>query len=653
MNRLMTQNSRMKAFFVTLMLIPSLHGMAVELTEEAPSILRQLERDGATPLHIAAYCDRVEGIEKLIAEGASIDAKNAKGATPLHFAAKRGNILAVQSLIAHKAGINVADNLGFSPLYYATRERKLEVIRYLLENGAAITKANKPFTPLHVAAFNGDLAAIECMFQIKGTEHCMKALDGCWNSPLHCAAENGSRAVIDFLIQSGELVSVRDKDGNTPLLIAARHGNLDALRCLLDHGASLNEENEFVVQGRYDCIFAGNQPPIMWAFLNGHVKAVEVLLTEGAKLDRVANCMAHAAKSGSVAMLKVLLKHGAGINEPDYLSCTALHYAAEFGQVEATKFLLGQGARIEVKNGRRANALHEAVHNGHVKVIKELLASGADIEAVNLYSPLQWAAKEGHPEVMRFLISNGANLRVKPVLFAFALTDHPSGRNKECFKVLLEAGLPVDKSDVELMCRKKSFAIARMLIKAHPECIADMLSYCKRSYVAFKVPQVVHDAAKDYFNKRTSYVYEKCVQCGDNPDTVFEVAAYFLDWQVLKIFKDQWREKLRSWRDAEGKNLLMGALEMLDREALGWFLEEKICDINDVDSEGHDALWLAIGLGNALLINDILSGGAQVRGDHLWIAGLTNYEIAAKLALLHRYSICPDDRKPAGLNLFR
>ncbi len=93
----------------------------------------------------------------------------------------------------------------------------------------------------------------------------------------------------------------------------------------------------------------------------------------------------------------------------------------------------------------------------------------------------------------------------------------------------------------------------------------------------------------------------------------------------------------------------MGALEMLDLEALCWILEEKFCDINDCDSEHHDALWLAIGIGNVKYLKEILSAGAQVTGEHLvYAASLKNFEIVAKLAALFRY---PD--KLVALNLFR
>ena len=59
-------------------------------------------------------------------------------------------------------------------------------------------------------------------------------------------------------------------------------------------------------------------------------------------------------------------------------------------------------------------------------------------------------------------------------------------------------------------------------------------------------------------------------------------------------------------------------------------------------------------LGDMCFINEILLGGAQVTPQHLiYAASLKNYEIAAKLGVLYRYSAWPNEHRPAGLNLFR
>ena len=56
------------------------------------------KNDGQTPLHCAAYFDRANVIELLIASGADIHAQS-NGGTPLHMAAKNGCSKAAEILI--------------------------------------------------------------------------------------------------------------------------------------------------------------------------------------------------------------------------------------------------------------------------------------------------------------------------------------------------------------------------------------------------------------------------------------------------------------------------------------------------------------------------------------------------------------------------
>ena len=617
----------MKAFFISaLLFIPSLKSMIVERTSDSETAVRVLERNGATPLHVAAYFDRVDEIEKLLVEGASVTAVDNDCATPLHLAAKMGCLRAAACLIVHGAHVDCRDTFSFTPLYYATKERHLGVIQCLQEQGAEISIIGdqRRFTAVHTAALNGDLPALECMMKMRsvnGRLDSLVALADCSNSPLHCAAENGSREVIDFLIMAGESVSVRDANGNTPLLIAARHGHVDALRCLLNHGASLDEQNQdyqraaycaakgghvemlqFLIDQKVNIDFCLGQragyfvrPPLLCAFDNGHVRAVELLLRNSERIWAQSLLMT-AARFGRVTMLKVLLNNGIPVDGRDNVKLTALHHAVESAQVEAAEILIRQGASLGLEPRLLDHAIKGSCH-----------------DRLSTYNP----------------------------------------RRLRCIQLLLNAGAPVHEDTVKAAA--PHLALIRMLINAHPECLGYVLNIRDvNSFLSLRLPDEMRIAVKEYIEKRAYYISEKCFHEGDNPDSILAVAAHFLDWHVLRIFKDRWLVQLRSWRDPKGKNLLMGAFEMRDLEIIRWLVEEKICDINDVDPEGNDVLWRAIGSDDMSLINEILAGGASVKAEHLiYAASLCNYEIIARLALLYRYSECRDDRKPAGLNLFR
>jgi ankyrin repeat protein len=84
------------------------------------------------------------------------------GRSPLHIAAARGDRDEVVRLLDEGHSPNLGDKLGFTPLHLAAQESHLEVARSLLDNGAEVDARNRfGNTPLFVAVFNsrgsGDL----------------------------------------------------------------------------------------------------------------------------------------------------------------------------------------------------------------------------------------------------------------------------------------------------------------------------------------------------------------------------------------------------------------------------------------------------------------------------------------------------------------
>jgi ankyrin repeat protein len=99
-----------------------------------------LDHFGRTPLHLGvAYADIVQ---LLIDEGADVDAVDLFLRTPLHRALQYPDSVAV--LLANGADIDAQDYLGDTPLErtlrYGTRRRNLVVIDMLLSAGAAAAR---------------------------------------------------------------------------------------------------------------------------------------------------------------------------------------------------------------------------------------------------------------------------------------------------------------------------------------------------------------------------------------------------------------------------------------------------------------------------------------------------------------------------------
>jgi hypothetical protein len=77
------------------------------------------EEYGQTPLHIAAFNDRLDVAKLLLANKADVNAKAKNGSTPLHLAAAKGNKDMADFLLANKADVNAVDNDGWSPMHSA------------------------------------------------------------------------------------------------------------------------------------------------------------------------------------------------------------------------------------------------------------------------------------------------------------------------------------------------------------------------------------------------------------------------------------------------------------------------------------------------------------------------------------------------------
>lgn len=78
------------------------------------------DRNGATPLTIAASLGFVEGVERLVKAGARVDVANAAGETPLISAVHRRDSAIVRLLLKSGANADRTDNSGRSARDYAT-----------------------------------------------------------------------------------------------------------------------------------------------------------------------------------------------------------------------------------------------------------------------------------------------------------------------------------------------------------------------------------------------------------------------------------------------------------------------------------------------------------------------------------------------------
>jgi len=168
------------------------------------------------------------------------------------------------------------------------------------------------------------------------------------------------------------------------LLIAARVGNLDAVKTLLDQSPCLLN----MKMGRDE---AGIRPAV---FIATGITA----LHEAAMHD-------HAQEAA------LLLAYGAHIDARTGGGMTPLHGAVMYRCYTSAAILLAHDADVDLPMENGLTALHLAAMNGDLAMVRLLLMHGATVDCLSQHerTPLHWAALKGHSEIVRLLLTHGAN----------------------------------------------------------------------------------------------------------------------------------------------------------------------------------------------------------------------------------------------------
>jgi len=198
---------------------------------------------------------------------------------------------------------------------------------------------------------------------------CFAAANIALCGPIHDAARKGDQAkIIALLKENPDLVSSKDKLGNTPLHIAALHDQLAIAALLIANGADVNARNtplgHEVIASSYfsnkaDANFnqkAYGETPLTLALLSyQHKEMIELLLTHGADPNAYVHIgvtpLQRAIERDLPYDVELLLANGA---DPDAISLSgnsSVLWAVLHGKTTILELLLNNGANPNVKDG--------------------------------------------------------------------------------------------------------------------------------------------------------------------------------------------------------------------------------------------------------------------------------------------------------------
>jgi ankyrin repeat protein len=205
------------------------------------------EKYGYPPsvLHATARAGSAEDMMVLLRCGAKVrEETNERGMLCLHqaAAAKRDDPTMIELLLRETSLggggmhdlVNAQDDLGRTVLIHAARANRVRILTFLLgtPNVDISTRAKNGDTALRTAIFFNRAACVEKLLEA-GAKYTTAA------EPARIGDVDGMNALLR-LNTAHMTLNIRDKDGRTPLILAAQHNHPNVLKCLLQRGADLS-----------------------------------------------------------------------------------------------------------------------------------------------------------------------------------------------------------------------------------------------------------------------------------------------------------------------------------------------------------------------------------------------------------------------------
>jgi len=208
--------------------------------------------------------------------------------------------------------------------------------------------------------------------------------------------ENGS--AIASQVAAGRDPNFRMPGGKTPLMVAAKIGDLELVRLLLSRGADINARTE------------NGGTSLMFSAIRGNLDVVQLLIDRGAEVNAVAHfnwtALMVASAKGHDLVIRLLLEHGANANVADTYGWTPLMRAVHENRYAAVAvFMQSEDVQLDAMDETGAMALHHAAAEGHMEIARLLLEKGAALYAKNGQgmTPLAVARQKEQEEMVRFL----------------------------------------------------------------------------------------------------------------------------------------------------------------------------------------------------------------------------------------------------------
>lgn len=375
---------------VTPLYLAALNGSArmIERLLTAGADSNEIGNEGETVLMTAARTGLAPAVLALLQHGAEVDAREQwHGQTALMWATAQGHTETMNVLMSHGADVNAHSNIeewerqttaeprakwlppgGRTPLLFAAREGCVNCVPLLLQAGAEIdTTTPDGISGTVLALINGHYDTAAALIE-----------GGADPNLIDYTGRGALYSAIDFN-------TMPSSNRPAPQVLENQHSALDIAVMLLERGADPNAQLQQQAPYRAkldrgnDTVLTTGTTPLLRAAKAGDIAAMKVLLAKGADPTLT-------TKAGVNALM---LAAGLGTAEQD----TTGRYKTQPQAIEAISILLDAGFDIDATDTRGKTALHGAALQGYDDVVRALARFGATLDIADNegFTPLDTA----------------------------------------------------------------------------------------------------------------------------------------------------------------------------------------------------------------------------------------------------------------------
>lgn len=331
-------------------------------------------------------------------------------------AAKAKDKEAVRSLLEQQVDVNSRQGDGATALMWAVHGNDVEMADLLIRAGANVNAANdNGVTPLWLACTNGNAAMVEKLLKAEANPNASLLRTG--ETVLMTCARAGNANAVKLLLARGADVNAKEsRRGQTALMWAVAEKHAAIVRALIERGADVHASTN-VRTDIYDRTLGGFTP-LLFAARVGDLESARILLDAGADVNEATpetgNTLVVASASHHEELALFLLENGANPNAADEYGMTALHHAIQKGIANLSAVEYKPALMPPPNQSALVRALLAQGADPNARIKKDYTLSVAPYRHTSPVSivgatPFFLAAAAGDANIMRILVERGAN----------------------------------------------------------------------------------------------------------------------------------------------------------------------------------------------------------------------------------------------------